>query len=72
MTKSWDDEVVELFRQHLRGLKAGREDALAHIAASREMIERSRALIVQIDEQIEGIERELTLSGGLLTLLTRH
>jgi hypothetical protein len=52
-------KAVELAREHLRALRAGREDALAQIEASREMIEQSRALIVQIDEQNNRIEREL-------------
>ena len=65
MTKRSDDQVVELFRQHLRVLRERHEGALAHIAASQEMIERSRALIVQIDEQINWMERELGWFVGL-------
>jgi hypothetical protein len=61
--RSHDDEVVELFRQHLKFLREGHEDALAQIATSREMIEQSRAVIVQIDEQINQIERELGLGS---------
>jgi hypothetical protein len=57
------DKAVELLREHLRALRAGREDALAQIEASREMIEQSRALILQIDEQINRIERELVGDG---------
>jgi hypothetical protein len=64
VTKPWDNEVMDLFRQHLRFLRAGREDTLAQIAASQEMIERSRALILQIDEHIDRVERELRLVGG--------
>jgi hypothetical protein len=64
VTKPWNNEVLELFRQHLRFLRAGREDTLAQIATSQETIERSRAPIVQIDEQIGRIERELRLVGG--------
>jgi hypothetical protein len=55
--------VVELFRQHLKFLRERRDDALAQIATSREMIEQSRAVIVQIDEQIIQIERELGLGS---------
>jgi hypothetical protein len=62
VTKPSDDEMMELFSQHLRFLRERREDAVAQIAASRELIEHSRALIVQIDEQINQIERELV--GG--------
>jgi hypothetical protein len=40
------DKAVELFREHLRALRAGREEALAQIEASQKMIEQSRALIV--------------------------
>jgi N-methylhydantoinase B/oxoprolinase/acetone carboxylase alpha subunit len=54
VTKQPREEVVELFRRHLRFLRESREDALARIAASRETIERSRELIVQIDEQTAG------------------
>jgi chromosome segregation ATPase len=57
------DKVVEQFTEHLRALRAGREDALAQIAASEELIERSRALIAQIDEQINQAERELDSFG---------
>jgi hypothetical protein len=58
------DKVVEQFTEHLRALRAGREDALAQIAASQETIEQSRALIVQIDEHINRIERELVGGDG--------
>jgi hypothetical protein len=64
VTQRSDDEVIELFRQHLKFLRETREDTLAQIATSREMIEQSRALIVLIDEQINRIERELGLGGG--------
>jgi hypothetical protein len=64
VTKWPGDEVVELFKQHLRFLRATREGTLVQIATSREMIEESRALIVQIDGQINQIERELRLMGG--------
>jgi chromosome segregation ATPase len=63
VTERPDDKEVELFKQHLTYLRERREDALAQIATSREMIEQSRALIVQIDEQINRIEREL--NGGI-------
>jgi hypothetical protein len=63
VTKRSDDEVVELFRQHLKFLRERRDDALAQIATSREMIEQSRAVIVQIDEQINQMERELGLGS---------
>jgi chromosome segregation ATPase len=59
VTKS--DKVIEEFREHLRVLRAGREDALAQIEASRKTIEQSRALIAQLDEQIGQTERELGL-----------
>jgi hypothetical protein len=62
VTKPSDDKAIELFRQHLKFLRERREDAVAQIATSRELIEHSRALIVQIDEQINQIERELV--GG--------
>jgi hypothetical protein len=60
------DEMVSLFKQHLKVLREGRDAVSAHIAASREMIERSRVLMVQIDEQITRIERELGWFGGSL------
>jgi hypothetical protein len=59
------DEMVALFKQHLKVLSEGRNAIWAHIRASREMIEQSRALIVQIDEQIKRIERELGWFEGL-------
>jgi hypothetical protein len=57
VTKPLDE--IELFRRHLKFLRERREDAVAQIAASRELIEQSRALIVQIDEQINQIGGEL-------------
>jgi hypothetical protein len=58
------DEVITLFKQHLKVLREGRQAVSAHIAASQETIEQSRALIVQLDEQIGRMERELGWSGG--------
>jgi hypothetical protein len=53
------DEMIVLFKQHLKVLREGRDAIWEHITASRNTIEQSRALIVQIDEQINQIEREL-------------
>jgi hypothetical protein len=60
-----NNEMVTLFKQDLKLLKEGCDGVWAHIAASQEMIDRSRALIVQIDEQINRMERELGWFGGL-------
>jgi hypothetical protein len=57
------DEMVALFDQHLMFLREVRDAVSAHLAASREMIGRS-PLIVQIDEQISRMERELGLFGS--------
>jgi hypothetical protein len=54
-----------LFEQHLKLLREERDAVLAHVTASPEMIERSRALIEQIDEQINRMESELGWFGGL-------
>jgi hypothetical protein len=64
MTKLSDGEITGLFKQHLKVLREGRDRLAAHITASREMITRSRALVVQIDEQISRIERELSWLGS--------
>jgi septal ring factor EnvC (AmiA/AmiB activator) len=58
------DEMVSLFKQHLKVLREGRDAISAHIAASQETIKQSQALIVQIDEQINRMERELGWFGG--------
>jgi hypothetical protein len=65
MTDFSNNEMVALFKQHLKLLREGRDGVRAHIATSLEMIERSCALIVQIDEQINRMERELGYFGGL-------
>jgi hypothetical protein len=57
------DEMVALFDQHLTFLREVRDAVWANIAAGREMIGRS-LLIVQIDEQISRMERELGLFGS--------
>jgi hypothetical protein len=57
------DEMVALFEQHLTFLREVRDAVSAHVATSREMIGRS-PLIVQIDEQISRMERELGLFGS--------
>jgi hypothetical protein len=64
MTKLSDGEIIGLFKQHLKVLREGRDSLTAHITASREMITRSRSLVVQIDEQINRIERELGWLGS--------
>jgi hypothetical protein len=58
------DEMVALLKQHLKVLREGRDAVSAHIAASQETIKQSRVLIVQIDEQISRMERELGWFGG--------
>jgi hypothetical protein len=65
MTDLSDNEMVTLFKQHLKLLREGRDGVRAHIAISLEMIERSCALIVQIDEQINRMESELGWVWGL-------
>jgi hypothetical protein len=60
-----NNEMVTLFKQHLKLLREGRDGVRAHIAASLEMIERSCALIVQVNEQINRMERELGWFEGL-------
>ena len=64
MTDFSGDEMVALFEQHLTFLREVRDAVSAHTAASQEMIGRSRPLIVQIDEQIKRLERELGRFGG--------
>ena len=61
MTDLSGDEMVTLFKQNLKFLREGRDAVSALIAASQETIEQSRALIVQIDEQINRMERELSI-----------
>jgi hypothetical protein len=56
--------MVVLFRRHLQVLREERDAILAQITASRGMIAQSRAVIVQIDEQIKRIERELRWFGS--------
>jgi hypothetical protein len=51
--------MVVLFKQHLKDLREGPNAVLAQLTASQEVIERSQALIVQIDEQISQMECEL-------------
>jgi hypothetical protein len=58
------DEMVPLFKQHLKVLRQGRNAIWAQVTASRKTIEQSRALLVQIDEQINRIERELGWLGA--------
>jgi hypothetical protein len=59
------DEMVALFKQHLMLLRERREMVLAQLIASREMVERSKALIAQIDEQINRMEHEIGLRPTL-------
>jgi hypothetical protein len=59
------DEMVALFRRQLKVLREGRDAVSAHITASQETIKQSRALLVQLDEQINRMERELGWVGGL-------
>jgi hypothetical protein len=66
VTQLSDAEIIDLCRQQLRALRDWRGAISAHITTSREMIEQSRALIAQIDEQINQMERELGLVGGRL------
>jgi hypothetical protein len=64
VTELSGDEMVVLFKQHLKALREGRDAVSAHITASHEMIKQSRALIVQLDEQIKRMECELGWFGG--------
>jgi hypothetical protein len=64
MTELSDVEIIDLFRQQLKVLREWRNNISAHITASQEMIKQSRALIVQLDEQINQMERELRWLGG--------
>jgi len=59
-----DREMIDLFRQQLRMLTEWRTTLSTQIAASQETIEQSRALIVQIDEQIRRMKSELSRSGA--------
>jgi hypothetical protein len=52
-------EVVVLFKQHLELLRGRRDVVWAQLTASQRMVEQSQALIRQIDEQIERMEREI-------------
>jgi hypothetical protein len=65
MTDLSNNEMVALCKQHLKLLREGRDGVRSHIMASLEMIERSCALIVQVNEQINWMERELGWFGGL-------
>jgi hypothetical protein len=65
MTDLSNNEMVTLSRLHLKLLREGRDGVRAHIAASLEMIERSCALIVRVNEQIDWMECELGWFGGL-------
>jgi hypothetical protein len=53
-------------------LPEGRDAIWGHITASRNTIEQSRVLIVQIDEQINGVERELRLAWGPIAIGLAH
>jgi hypothetical protein len=53
-----------VFRQELRMLTEWRDTLSAQIAASQETIEQSRALIVQIDEQIKRMKGEMSGFGA--------
>jgi uncharacterized coiled-coil DUF342 family protein len=63
MTKQSDAKMIELFRRQLRVLRERRDSISAGITSSREMIKQSRAMIVEIDEQINQMERELGLGS---------
>jgi hypothetical protein len=63
VTELSGDEMVVLFKQHVKVLREGRDAIWEHITASRHTNEQSRALIVQIDEQISQMERELGLGS---------
>jgi hypothetical protein len=60
--------MIDVFRQELRMLTEWRDTLSAQIAASQETIEQSRALIVQIDEQIKRMKGELGWFGGATSL----
>jgi hypothetical protein len=64
MTELSEVEMIDLFRQHLRVLREWRNGISAHITASHEMIKQSRVLLVQLDGQINQMERELGWFGG--------
>jgi hypothetical protein len=66
MTDLSNKEMVRLFKQHLEGLREGCDAVSEHITASQETIKQSRALLVQLDEQINQMERELGWFGGRL------
>jgi len=59
-----DGEMIDLFRQQLRMLTEWRLTLSTQIAASQETIEQSRALIVQIDEQVRRMKGELGRFGA--------
>jgi hypothetical protein len=63
VTKLSDREMIDVFRQQLGMLTEWRVSLSAHITASQEMIEQSRAMIVQIDEQIKRMKSELGWFG---------
>jgi hypothetical protein len=54
-----------MLEQQLRMLTESRDCLSKHIRASQEMIEQSRALIAQLDEQIKRMEREMGWFGRL-------
>ena len=64
MTQLSDGEKIDVFRQELRMLTEWRDTLSAQIASSQETIEQSRALIVQIDEQIKRMKGELGALGA--------
>ena len=52
---------IELFQRHLQALRCGYEEVAAHIATSREAIERSLALLRLINKiESEQMRREAT------------
>jgi hypothetical protein len=57
-------EINDLFRQQIRVLREWRNSISADITASQERIKQSRALLAQLDEQINRMERELGWFGG--------
>jgi hypothetical protein len=64
MTELSDVELIDLFRQQLRVMREWRNTISAHITAGQETIRQSRALLAQVDEQINQMERELGWFGG--------
>ena len=64
VTQMSDGEMIDLFRQQLRMLTEWRLTLSTQIAASQETIEQSRALIVQIDEQVRRMKGELGRFGA--------